>query len=281
MSKTLRVTSHAGAAPVELETYDSEGSGRAVVLVHGWPLNGHAWRPQKSALEDAGYRVVAYDRRGFGDSDKPESGYDYDTMAGDVKAIVDHLHLKKPVLVGFSMGGGEVARYIGRFGTDDVGGAVFISSVPPFLLSTDDNPEGGLETADIDEMKRNLADDREGFFSEFVQAFYSAGDQLKVDESVLQTWRELAAPCSTQAALACIDAFSRTDFRDDLKKIDVPCLVMHGDADAIVPLDVSGRRTAEAIDSAELVTLADGPHGVLDSHTSEVNAALLHFLKGL
>lgn len=274
------ITSNAGTSPVKLETYDSGGNGRPVVLIHGWPLNGHAWRPQKSVLEDAGYRVIAFDRRGFGESDKPGDDYDYDTMAGDVKAIVDELGLEALVLVGFSMGGGEVARYAGRFGTGGLDGVVFASAVPPFLLKTPDNPEGGLEEDDVRGMKDGLASDRDGFFSEFSKNFYTAGGELKVEQSVVDNWRTLAAPCSTDAALACIDAFARSDFRDDLAKIDVPTLVIHGDGDEIVPIDVSGKRTAATVKGAELVTIAGGPHGITDSHTEEFNKALLDFLAG-
>lgn len=276
-----RITSQAGTSPVDLETYDSGGDGRAIVLIHGWPLSGHAWRPQKAVLEDAGYRVIAYDRRGFGESDKPADGYDYDTMAGDVKAIVDELGPNAPVLVGFSMGGGEVARYVGRYGTDGLGGVVFASAVPPFLLKTADNPDGGLEEGDVKGMKDALANDRDGFFEEFAKTFYTAGGELKVDQDAVDEWRKLAADCSTEAALACIDAFSRTDFRDDLAKIDVPTLVIHGDDDDIVPIEVSGKRTADAIDGARLVTIAGGPHGITGSHTKAFNDALLEFLANL
>lgn len=273
------ITSHAGSSAVRLETYDSGGDGRAVVLIHGWPLSGHAWRPQKAVLEDAGYRVVAFDRRGFGASDKPSDGYDYDTMAGDVKAIVDALELDAPVLVGFSMGGGEVARYVGRYGTGGLGGLVFAAAVPPFLLKTDDNPDGGLSEDDIAGMKDGLSNDREGFFDTFSTNFYTAGDTLKVDRSAVDNWRELASDCSTEAALACIDAFSRTDFRDDLSKIDIPTLIIHGDGDGIVPIDVSGKRTAAQVADAQLVTIPGGPHGINDSHTDAFNEALLGFLK--
>ena len=278
---TMKITSTAGSSPVEIETYDSEGDGRPVVLIHGWPLSGHAWRPQKQELEDAGYRVVAYDRRGFGDSDKPSDGYDYDTMAGDTKAVVDHLGLTDPVRVGFSMGGGEVARYVGRFGTDNVSGVVFASAVPPFLLQTDDNPDGGMQSDDVEQMKQGLADDRDGFFSEFSKNFFTADGELRVEQETVDNWRKLAADASTEAALACIDAFGRTDFRDDLAKIDVPTLVLHGEGDEIVPIDVSGKRTAEMVDGAEYVTIEHGPHGINDSHTAEFNRALLDFLRSL
>ena len=273
-----KITSNAGTTPVGLETYDSGGDGRPVVLIHGWPLSGHSWKPQKKVLEDAGYRVIAFDRRGFGESDQPDDGYDYDTMADDVKAIVDELQLENPVLVGFSMGGGEVARYVGRNGTSNLSGLVFASAVPPFLLKTEDNPDGGLGDDDVKEMKDGLASDRDAFFADFSTNFYTADGELKVDQSVIDNWRELAAPCSTDAALACIDAFSRTDFRNDLEKIDVPTLVIHGAGDEIVPIAVSGDRTAETVKGATKVVIDGGPHGIIDSHTEQFNSALLDFL---
>lgn len=278
---TLKIESNAGPTPVGIETYDSGGDGRPVVLIHGWPLSGHAWRPQKPALEDAGYRVIAFDRRGFGDSDSPSDGYDYDTMAGDLKAIVDELGLDDAVLVGFSMGGGEVARYVGRFGTAGLGGVVFASAVPPALLKTDDNPDGGLQDADVEEMKQGLADDRDGFFSEFSEKFFTADGDLRVGRDVVDNWLTLASDASTEAALACIDAFARTDFRDDLAKIDVPALVLHGAGDEIVPFEVSGKRTAQMVAGATLVVIENGPHGINDSHTDQFNAALLEFLASL
>ena len=278
---TMKIRSDAGPTAVDLETYDSQGDGRPVLLIHGWPLSGHAWRPQKDELESAGYRVIAYDRRGFGDSDKPDDGYDYDTMAGDTKAIVDHLGLQNVVLVGFSMGGGEVARYVGRFGTDSLSGVVFASAVPPFLMKTDDNPDGGLGDADIEGMKKGLADDRSGFFETFSENFFTANGELRVDQSVVDDWRTLAADASTKAALDCIDAFARTDFRTDLDAIDVPTLVIHGLGDETVPFPVSGQRTATVVQGADLVTIENGPHGINDSHTAEFNQALLGFLGGL
>jgi non-heme chloroperoxidase len=273
-----KIRSDAGSTPIELEVYDSGGDGRPVVLVHGWPLSGHSWKPQKPMLENAGFRVVAYDRRGFGDSDQPDDGYDYDTMAGDLRAIVEHLGLRGMALVGFSMGGGEIARYVGRYGTDGVAALVFAAAVPPFLMKTDDNPEGGLDDAAVTDMKDGLSSDRDGFFAGFSEKFYTANGKLQVDRSVVEKWRELAAPASTQAALDCIDAFARTDFRDDLGKIDVPTLVVHGDGDEIVPIEVSGERTADTVTDAKLHVIEGGPHGILDSHTDEFNEALLDFL---
>jgi non-heme chloroperoxidase len=273
-----KIPSNAGSTPIELEVYDSGGDGRPVVLVHGWPLSGHSWKPQKTLLENAGFRVIAYDRRGFGESDQPDGGYDYDTLAGDLRAIVEHLDLRGMALVGFSMGGGELARYVGHHGTGGVAAMVFAAAVPPFLMKTDDNPDGGLDDDAVRQMKHGLTSDRDGFFADFAEKFYTANGELQVDRGVVEHWRELAAPASSTAALDCIDAFSRTDFRDDLRKIDVPTLVIHGDGDEIVPIDVSGRRTAEMVGDAKLHIISGGPHGILDSHTEEFNQALLDFL---
>lgn len=276
-----KIRSDAGSTPIDLEVYDSGGDGRPVVLVHGWPLSGHSWKPQKAMLEHAGFRVIAYDRRGFGESDQPDDGYDYDTMAGDLRAIIEQLALRGAVLVGFSMGGGEVARYVGRYGTHDIAGLVFAAAIPPYLMKTDDNPDGGLDDDAVRGMQNGLSSDRDGFFAGFSETFYTAEGKLQVDRSVVDHWRELAAPASTKAALDCIDAFSRTDFRDDLGKIDVPTLVIHGDGDEIVPIEVSGSRTADMVPGAKLQIVHGGPHGILDSHTDEVNQALLDFLLGL
>ncbi len=275
------VTSQAGSTPVKLNVNDSGGEGQAVVLIHGWPLSAESWAKQNGPLEDAGYRVVSYDRRGFGASDKPDSGYDYDIMAGDLQAVINELGLDRPVIVGFSMGGGEVARYIGRYGTDNLAGAVFASAVPPYLLKTDDNPEGGLADSDIEDMKSALQADRDGFYEKFSKDFYTADDELKVDEGELQKWLDMAAPGSMKAAVDCIDAFGRTDFRKDLEKVVIPTLVIHGESDGIVPLEVSGARTKEIVDNAKYVVIKGGPHGIAVSHPDEFNSALLDFLSGL
>ena len=275
------IQSKAGSTPIDLHTTDSGGDGRPVVLIHGWPLSGDSWSAQRTALMEAGYRVITYDRRGFGRSEKPDDGYDYDTMSEDLAAVMEEMDLRDAVIVGFSMGGGEVARYIGRHGSKRLAGAVFASAVPPYLLQTDDNPNGGLGKEDVEGMKDQLRSDRDAFFAGFAENFYTADGDLKVDRGVIDRWREMAAPCSTDAALTCIDAFAMTDFRSDLDKVDVPTLVIHGAADGIVPIEVSGKRTADTVRDSRFVTIDDGPHGVLDSHTDEFNRALLEFLSSL
>ncbi len=257
---------------------DSGGDGRPVVLIHGWPLSGASWSEQVPALTEAGYRVLAYDRRGFGDSAKPGSGYDYDTFAADLAGFLEGLDLRDVALVGFSMGGGEIARYVGNHGQDRLAKVVFAAAVPPYLLKTDDNPEGGLTREDVDGMKEGAAGDRESFLDGFTTDFFSANGELKVTEAQRQEALTLAAQAEDKALVDCIEAFGATDFRADLEKVTVPTLVIHGDGDATVPFEVSGKRTAEAVDGARLVVVADGPHGLNVSHAEEFNRALLDFL---
>lgn len=264
---------------ISLSYTDSGGDGRPVVLIHGWPLSGASWSAQVPALTAAGYRVITYDRRGFGESDKPADGYDYDTFSEDLAGLLDHLDVADATLVGFSMGGGEVARYLGTRGSQRIRSAVLAGAVPPFLLKTDDNPDGGLGDDDIAGMKNGAKDDREGFLDGFATGFFSAGDDLVVTEAQRQEALELAKPARDEALLACIDAFGRTDFRGDLAKIDVPVLVIHGDSDGIVPFEVSGKRSAESIEDATLHVVAGGPHGFNVSHAEELNTALLDFLQ--
>jgi non-heme chloroperoxidase len=271
------VTSSAGPTPVDLHVEDTGGQGRPVVLIHGWPLHADSWAAQVPALTGAGYRVVSYDRRGFGRSGKPEDGYDYDTFAGDLDAVLTSLDLRDATLVGFSMGGGEVARYVGRHGTGRVRSVAFLGAVPPYLFKSEDNPDGGVEEQLVQDMQGGIRQDRQGFFAQFSRAFYSAGDDLVVDPAQLEEFRRMQEVARDEAVLACIDAFARTDFRADLDKVDVPALVVHGDSDAIVPFEVSGRRTAETL-GATPVVLEHGPHGITASHTEQVNRALLDFL---
>ena len=258
---------------------DSGGSGRPVVLIHGWPLSGESWSEQLRPLRDAGYRVVAYDRRGFGSSDKPSKGYDYDTLAEDLHGVLTELDLHDVTLVGFSMGGGEVARYVSTHGEDRVHSVVFASAVPPYLLQGDGNPDGPLTADAAGGMEQGLKDDRDSFFDQFTTAFFSSGDDLKVSEAQRQDAIRMCHQSDQTAALGCMEAFATTDFREDLPKVTVPTLVIHGDSDATVPLEGSGRRTHQAIAHSELVVLADAPHGCNVSHAGEFNAALLRFLE--
>ena len=263
---------------LSLHYEDSAGDGRPVVLIHGWPLSGASWSEQIPALTAAGHRVVTYDRRGFGESDQPETGYDYDTFAADLAGLLDGLDLRDATLVGFSMGGGEIARYIGRYGEDRLRSVVFAAAVPPYLLKTDDNPDGGLGEDDVAGMQQQARDDRENFLDGFMTDFFSAGGDLKVTEAQRQEALALARPARDEAVVDCIAAFGTTDFRSDLEKITVPTLVIHGDGDATVPFEVSGKRTAEAIDGSTLVVVKDGPHGFNVSHADELNRALIDFL---
>lgn len=266
-------------APVDLH-YEDYGAGKPVVLIHGWPLSGRAWEAQVPALVAAGYRVIAYDRRGFGQSSQPWSGYDYDTLAADLNALLTHLDLKEAALVGFSMGGGEVARYIGSYGARRVAKAVFAGAVPPYLYKSADNPEGGLDDATINQFKDGVTSDRMAFLDAFTNNFFSANGKLMVSESQRVYARNIAAFASPKGTLDCIHAFAYTDFRADLPKITVPTLVIHGDADGIVPLEVSGARTHKAIPNSRLVTVKGAPHGFNLSHAGEFNSTLIAFLKG-
>ncbi len=266
------------ANDVSLNYTDSGGDGRPVVLIHGWPLSGASWSEQVPALTDAGHRVITYDRRGFGDSEKPEGGYDYDTFAADLAGLLDGLDLTDASLVGFSMGGGEIARYIGRHGTSRLHSVVFAGAVPPYLLKTDDNPDGGLEESGVQEMEEGARTDRANFLDGFTTGFFTAGEELKITEAQRQDAIALQQPARDEALVGCIDAFGRTDFRNDLTKVDIPTLVIHGDSDAIVPFEVSGKRTAETIPGCTLVVVQDAPHGFNVSHHDEFNSALLEFL---
>ena len=258
--------------------HTDEGSGPPVVLIHGWPLSGASWSNQVPALVAAGHRVVTYDRRGFGESSQPATGYDYDTFAADLDALLTQLDLRDVALVGFSMGGGEVVRYLSRYGSGRVSKAVLASSVPPYLYKSDDNPEGGLDDATIEQFEQGVVQDRAGFLEEFTTTFFSAGDDLKVSEGVRQDAIRVALQASPEATLRCIAAFGKTDFRTDVAAVTVPTLVIHGDSDGVVPFGVSGKRSAASIAGARLVVIAQGPHGINASHIEEFNAALIGFL---
>jgi pimeloyl-ACP methyl ester carboxylesterase len=258
--------------------YEDHGSGQPVVLIHGYPLSSASWEKQIPALLDAGYRVIAYDRRGFGKSSQPATGYSYDTFAADLREVVTHLKLKNFALVGFSMGGGEVARYIGKYGSKDVSKAVIIGGIPPYLLKTGDNPEG-VDGAVFEGIKKAVAADRYAFFTEFFKNFYNTDVHLgkRVSEQAIQASWNTAVISSATASLACVPTWHE-DFRNDVAKIDVPTLVIHGNSDRIVPFASAGQRTAKLISGAELVVVKDGPHNIAWTHADEVNSALLTFL---
>ncbi len=278
------------SAPIELY-YEDHGTGKPVVLIHGWPLSGRSWEKQVPVLVDAGYRVITYDRRGFGDSSQPWIGYDYDTFAADLHTLIEQLDLRDVTLVGFSMGGGEVARYIGTYGTGRVSKAVLAAAVPPYLYKSADNPDGGLDDATIAQFQNGVTSDRIAFLDDFTKNFFTPsgasaikglltpGGNTLVSEEFRIHNRDIAAFASPKGTLDCIAAFSYTDFRADLAKITVPTLVIHGDGDAIVPFEISGRRSHESIGGSRPVVVEGGPHGVNVTHAEQFNTALLDFLK--
>jgi len=258
--------------------YEDHGIGNPVILIHGYPLNGASWEKQVPVLLDAGQRVITYDRRGFGKSSQPTAGYNYDTFAEDLRKLITHLKLNKFALVGFSMGGGEVARYIGKYGSKGVTRTVIIGGVPPFLLKTTDNPEG-VDGSVFEGIKRAVATDRYTFFSEFFKNFYNTDVLLgkRISEQAVQASWNVAASASATATLACVPTWHE-DFRKDVACIDVPTLVIHGDADRIVPIAASGQRTAKLVKGARLIKIKDGPHAVAWTHAEEVNSELVSFL---
>jgi len=258
--------------------YEDHGSGKPVVLIHGYPLSGASWEKQTAVLLAAGHRVITYDRRGFGKSSQPADGYNYDTFAEDLHKLVTKLELRGFALAGFSMGGGEVARYLGKYGSKGVSKVVFISAVPPFLLKTADNPEG-VDDSVFDGIQKAIVADRYAFFTEFFKNFYNTDLLLgkRVSEQAVQASWNVAADASATASLACVPTWHE-DFRKDLARVDVPALVIHGDADRIVPISAAGQRTAKLIKGARLLVVKDGPHCITWTHADEVNRELVNFL---
>jgi non-heme chloroperoxidase len=264
-------------APIEIH-YEDHGSGRPVVLIHGYPLNGNSWERQERELLAHGHRVISYDRRGFGRSSQPTVGYDYDTFAADLKALLDHLDLRDVTLAGFSMGSGEVVRYLGTYGSQRVRNAALLGAIPPFLLKTDDNPEG-VDGQVFEAIKAAIVADRYAYFEQFLNNFYNV-DVLgpgRISDRAWQASFQVAAGSSPFASYACVDTWL-TDFRDDVAKIDVPTLVVHGTEDRILPIASTAARLPDLIQDMRLVTVQGGPHNIAWTHADEVNAALLPFV---
>ncbi|MGR2752526.1 alpha/beta fold hydrolase [Agromyces arachidis] len=264
------------SAPIELY-YEDHGEGRPVVLIHGYPLDGQSWERQQRALLSSRHRVITYDRRGFGRSSKPTTGYDYDTFAADLARLLEALDLRHVALVGFSMGTGEVARYLGAYGSDRVAKAAFLGSVPPYLRKTDDNPAGAAP--DFDGLRAQAEEDRFAWFDAFFENFYNLDENLgtRISEAAVRGSWNTAAQASWYAAAACVDTWL-TDFRGDVDRIDVPSLILHGTADRILPIDPTARELAKRLPDAQYVEIEGAPHGLLWTHADQVNAALLTFL---
>ncbi|WP_046469716.1 alpha/beta fold hydrolase [Allosalinactinospora lopnorensis] len=266
------------STPIELY-YEDQGSGQPVLLIHGFPLSGHSWEKQAAALLEAGYRVITYDRRGFGQSSQPSTGYDYDTFTADLNTVLEALDLTDVVLVGFSMGTGEVARYLGTYGSDRVAKAAFLASLEPFLLKTGDNPNGAAPREFFEEIAATVQDDRYAYFTEFYKTFYNLDENLGTrisEEAVRNSWNVAAGSGAVASAAAPMTWF--TDFRADIPKIDVPALILHGTKDNILPIEATGRPFAELLPSADYVEIEGAPHGLLWTHAQQVNEALLAFL---
>jgi non-heme chloroperoxidase len=258
--------------------YEDHGSGQPVLLVHGYPLNGRSWERQERALLGAGYRVITYDRRGFGQSAKPAAGYAYNTLAADLSVLIGHLDLRDVVLGGFSMGTGEVIRYLSTYGSARIAKAVLIGGLPPFLLQTADNPEG-IDGQVFEDMKAAIVRDRYAYFGNFLDDFFNtdAFSPDRVGDRVWEAAFQVAAASSPVASYACVDAWL-TDFRADLRRIDVPTLAIHGTADRILPYEATAKRLPGLIKDLRLVTVEGGPHNIGWTHPDEVNRALLDFL---
>jgi non-heme chloroperoxidase len=259
--------------------YEDHGSGKPVILIHGYPLTGASWEKQTAALLAAGHRVITYDRRGFGKSSQPTTGYDYDTFAEDLRKLITQLKLEDVALVGFSMGGGEVVRYLGTHGTAGVRKAGIIAGVLPYLLKVPDNPEG-IDIGVFNGIEAAARADRYSFFTNFFKNFYNTDLLLgkAISEQALQASWNVAIASSATASHACVHTW-HTDFRKDLPRIDVPTLVMHGDADRILPIAASGNRTAQLIKGSRYVVVKDAPHGMLWTHADQISTELVNFLK--
>jgi pimeloyl-ACP methyl ester carboxylesterase len=255
------------------------GSGRPVILIHGWPLSADSWDDVAMAIANAGFRAIAYDRRGFGRSEQPWDGYNYDTLSDDLASIIEQIGANDATIVGFSMGGGEVARYMSRHGGKNVAQAVLISSVVPYMLKTPDNPNG-VDQSTFDEMTKGMKQDRAHFFASFFKDFYGVGVVSHPASEEMREWsRSVSMQASLQATLDCAEAFATTDFRPDLPSFSVPTLIIHGTEDKTVPIYTSGRAAAKGIPNAKLIEYEDAPHGLFATHKERLINDLLQFLK--
>jgi len=258
--------------------YCDFGSGKPVILIHGWPSTSQMWEYQLAELAAAGLRVIAYDRRGFGRSSVPYKSYDYDSLAADLNELIEQLDLSEVTLVGFSMGGGEVVRYLSRYGIARVSKIVLMAAVTPFLCQTDDNP-AGVPPEVFEDMAKGIKEDRPGFLEAFGKSFFGVNMlHHPVSDAFLQHFRTLSTLSSAHATLECAAAFAYTDFREDLEAVNVPTLIIHGDADKTVPIEVSGKLTAEAIPHAQYLVYAGAPHGLWYTHKEQINADLIRFI---
>lgn len=258
--------------------YQEFGTGKPVIFIHGWPLNHEMWEYQLSELPKHNFRCIAYDRRGFGKSDRTWEGYDYNTLANDLHELITQLNLSEVVLVGFSMGGGEIAKYIGKFGSDKISKIIFISSVTPFRLKTNDNPEG-TDKAAFDETIEKIKADRPAFLVDFGKKFYGVDSSSKPVSKAILNWNQmLCLNSSAKATVDCVRSFSETDFREDLKKITIPVLIIHGDADKTVPIKLSGDKTASLLPHAKYIVYKKAPHGLFITEKEKLNSDLIQFI---
>jgi non-heme chloroperoxidase len=266
------------SCPIDLY-YEDHGSGPPVVMIHGFPYSSAAWQKQVSALLTAGYRTITYDRRGFGRSSQPATGYDYDTFAGDLAKLMMSMDLQGVTLIGHSMGTGEVTRYLSAYGSERVSKAVLISPIPPFLMKTSDNPEG-LDKAMFDGFVQSIMNDLPAFSTEFGKNFFNPDQNLgkRVSEDAMHAHWNIAVAASALGTAACVPTWL-TDFRPDLPRVDVPVLIIQGDQDRVLPYPLTGKRLVDMLQGSRLMTLEGGPHGVPWTHADEINAELMTFLK--